>query len=54
MMLGALTAEFEREFLSRSRRGLREDLADLGRAGEREFLHIRVFSKKAGRLRPRP
>ena len=48
-----LAAEFERQFLLRARDGLRDELADLGAAGERDFVDVRMIDDAPRRSRPR-
>ena len=45
--VGRFAAEFEADFFQISRSGANDDLADFGRAGERDFVHV-VVSGESG------
>ena len=45
-----LSAEFERELLLRARDRLRDALADLGAAGERELVYVRMINERRAGL----
>ena len=52
--VGALAAELERDLVQVARRGLHDQLADLGRAGERDLVHVVVGGQGGARRLAEP